>query len=102
MTPEHALMNEVRERLGKLGWITLRINVGTFLSSDGRHVSTGGPKGFPDIMALKDGKAIFIETKIHPRKPTADQLRVIDALRKQGFKATVAYSVEDALKLVDF
>jgi hypothetical protein len=102
MTPEKSLMNDVRIALGKIGCIVIRMNVGTFLDPhDGRPVNTGIPVGFPDLMVLRpDGKACFIETKIHPRKPTEDQLRIQALLRSKGYPAGTAYSVDEALAII--
>ena len=53
-------------------------------------------------MILTDkGKAIFCETKIHPRKPTKDQLNTIDILQKRGFLAFVCYSLEEFIEVVE-
>jgi hypothetical protein len=102
MTPEHKLMDDVRIACGKKGMIVVRMNVGTFLDPhDGKPINTGIPVGFPDLMVLcPDGHACFIETKVHPRKPTADQLRVQALLRKNGYRSGTAYTVDEAMGII--
>ena len=41
--------------------IVFRINVGTGQTKDGRHFTTGVPKGYSDLSGFrkKDGKAFF-------------------------------------------
>ena len=103
MTPEHRLMDEVRVECGKRGWAVSRMNVGTFLDPhDGKPINTGVPVGFPDLMVLRrDGKACFIETKVHPRRPTEEQLRVQSLLRASGYRSGTAYTVEEAMKIIE-
>lgn len=85
-----------------------RTNAGTFRSLDGSHVIKGLPKGFSDLFGViprsltKTGEPIpvFLEAKIHPNKATPEQLEFIRNRRADGCIAGVAYSVEDAWKLI--
>jgi hypothetical protein len=64
--------------------------------TDGRWFDTGLPTGFPDLFLLtNDGRTIFIETKIRPRKPTKEQERFLDEVRSRGFQAHVIYTIEE-------
>jgi Holliday junction resolvase len=45
--------------------------------------------GFPDLMALKDGKATFIEVKRKGGKPRPLQTFIHDMLREKGFEVLV-------------
>lgn len=106
MTQEHALMNQIRIECGKRQYMVIRMNVfkGDMLMKNGdvRHIQSGIPDGFPDLMVLKNnGEVCFIETKIKPRKPTERQFLMINLLKKHGFKAGVAYSLDEALKILD-
>lgn len=97
---EHDLQNQIRLELSKRGVINFRTNVGKIRMADGRMFDTGLPKGFSDLMGvLPDGRAVFIEVKVHPNKPSREQLNFIAVMQKQGALAGVAYSVEDALKI---
>lgn len=97
---EHDLQNLIRLKLSELGWTTFRTNVGKVKLADGRWFDTGLPKGFSDLIALKDGVLVFIEAKIHPNKPTKDQINFLNNMQKNGFKGDVVYSVDEAVNLV--
>ena len=47
------------------------------------------------MILTNNNVVIFCETKIHPRRPTKEQLNTIDVLTKRGFLAFVAYSLEE-------
>lgn len=101
-TPEGRLMQEVGIWCGAQGYLSFRCNAGTFMSADGTRYVRGLPEGFSDILVLKPGgEACFIETKIHPRKPTPQQLKFIAAVRKLGYRAGVAYNLEEAKEIID-
>lgn len=94
---EHDLQNSIRLRLSQLGFAVFRTNVGKVKMQDGRWFDTGLPKGFSDLLAVKNGKAYFIECKVKPNKPTPEQVNFIEQMKnKYGCAAGVAYSVEDA------
>jgi hypothetical protein len=97
---EHDLQNSIRLKLSKEGYTTFRANVGKVKMQDGRWFDTGLPKGFSDLFAVKDGRVYFIECKIHPRKPTPEQVQFIERMREQGCRAGVAYTVEEAMEIV--
>ena len=102
MTPESRLMAQVMIWCGERGYLSFRCNAGTFISADGSRYVKGLPQGFSDILILRnDGKACFVETKIHPRKPTKQQLDFIAAVKKYGYRAGVAYSLEEAIKIIE-
>lgn len=75
---------------------------------DGKHVVKGLPKGFPDLFGVilsdktPDGKtvSVFIECKVHPNKPSPEQIGFIDEHRAGGCCAGVCYSVADAWRLI--
>lgn len=101
-TPEGRLMQTIAIWCGERGYMSFRCNAGTFLSADGSRYVVGLPRGFSDMLILKPGgQAAFVETKIHPRKPTDEQVRFISAVRSYGFRAGVAYSLEDAKKIIE-
>lgn len=96
MTPEHRLANAIRAECGRRGWLVWHVNVGTVATATGAVFSTGLPVGFPDLLILQPGgRTIFIETKIHPRRPTSEQLAMHALLRSYGFPVVVAYSLDD-------
>lgn len=102
MTPEQALDKKIMLYCGKRNWLCFHINVGKFRLPDGTYFQTGVPVGYPDLTILtNDNRVIFCETKIHPRKPTIEQINFIENLRMRGFKAFVAYTLEEFIKEVE-
>lgn len=93
-----AIMHSECYRLANL----TRINTGTGRTPDGRVFRTGTPKGYPDISGNRrsDGKAVYIEVKVKPNKPTPEQAEYIRQRREEGCLAGVCYSVEDALAVI--
>lgn len=97
---ETDFMNIVRTELSKKGFCTFRANVGKVRTPDGRYFDTGLPKGFSDLFAVKDGKIYFIETKVKPNKPTKEQIKFIDVMKKiYGCRAGVAYTMEEVFEI---
>jgi Holliday junction resolvase len=82
MTPEGKVKAKIKAHLEKEGWL--------FVS-----LMQTSMNGIPDVVALKDGRAVFIEMKTEKNKPTDLQLHRIAQLQKAGFTAFVARSVED-------
>ena len=95
-------MAEVMLWCGQKGYLSFRCNAGTFVSADGSRYVKGLPQGFSDILVLKPmGQACFIETKIRPRKPTKQQLDFLASVKRLGFRAGVAYTLEEAKSIID-
>ena len=98
---EMLLLNKIRLALQRKNIITFRCNVGKVKMADGRWFDTKLPVGFSDLLCiLPGGKACFIETKQHPRKPTKQQCQFMLAMIGRGCSAGVAYTVQDALDIV--
>lgn len=85
-----------------------RANAGSFQSSDGKRYIRGMPKGFPDLygVILSDKSAdgspvpVFIECKVKPNKPTAEQTAFIELYRAGGCCAGVCYTTSEAWRLI--
>lgn len=79
-----------------------RVNVGRVRTPDGRYFSTGVPTGYPDLSGYRrhDGKAVYIECKVHPNKPSPQQLEFIQKAQECNCIAGICYSPEEALQLV--
>lgn len=102
MTPEQVLDKNIMLWCGEHDWLCFHTNVGKVQMIDGRYFDTGLPKGWLDLLILTNkGQVIFCETKIHPRKPTKEQINTIEVLRKRGFLAFVAYSLEEFIEAVE-
>ena len=97
---EQDLQNQIRVYLSKLGYTVFRINVIGSYTKDGRYVPPSLPKGFSDLFAVKDGKAIFIEVKYGKNKASKEQINFIKQMQKKGCKAGIVYSIEDIDNLI--
>ncbi len=101
MTEEHKIQNEIRLVLSDT-CVIFRGNVGTGCTKDGRYFSTGLPKGFSDLFGFRksDGKAVFIEVKTPKGRPSAEQKKFLETMRKYGAVAGICRSPEEALNLI--
>lgn len=66
---------------------------------------SGDGKGWPDLVLCAPGRLLFVELKVAGRKPTAEQLDWLEALRSAGQevylwtdKDWAAGAVEDVLR----
>ncbi|MDE6780353.1 MAG: VRR-NUC domain-containing protein [Ruminococcus sp.] len=101
MTEEHRIQNEIRLALSDT-CVIFRVNVGAFRTADGRFITSGVPKGFPDLFGFRksDGRAVFIEVKTAKGRPTKEQLNFLYTMNKNGAIAGLCRSAEDALNLI--
>lgn len=100
---EMDLLNAIRLALQENGVKTFRVNVGTARTQDGRYFNLGLPKGFSDLLCIRqDGRAVFIECKVKPNKPTKEQCNFILAMIEQGCAAGIAFSVDEAKRIVEW
>lgn len=99
---EKKLSNEIMLLCGQNDIIVFDVNVGKVKTVYGTYFDSGLPKGFPDLFLLhNDGRAIFIEVKVKPNKPSADQRDFIKFLRERGFFADVVFSISDMKHLIN-
>lgn len=101
MTEEHKIQNEIRLTLAEK-CVLWRVNVGAFRTADGRFITSGVPKGFPDLFGFRksDGKAVFIEVKTPKGRPSAEQKKFLETMRNYGVIAGVCRSPEEAINLI--
>ena len=99
-TPEQRLTKQIMIWCGEHDILCHHLNVGQFKLPDGRYFNTGIPKGFPDLQLLGHGWVAYVETKIHPRKPTQDQLNWLDLLNKRDIPAKCVYSLEEFIDFI--
>jgi Holliday junction resolvase len=74
---ESKIQRKIIADLQKKGWLVIKV------------IQSNAP-GFPDLMALKEGRVIFLEVKQPGQKPRPLQLYRHEQLRKQGFEVIVA------------
>ena len=98
---EHSIQNAIRLKLSELGYAVFRINTGKVQMKDGRWFDTGVPKGFSDLMAVKDGKVYFLEVKTDKGKASKEQLNFLAVMRdRYGCVTAIVRSVDDAVRIV--
>lgn len=69
----------------------------------GRLKAEGVKPGIPDLflpIAIPPEHGLYLELKVKPNKPSATQLEVIDALRAQGYRVEVCYSLAEACDVI--
>ena len=97
---EHSIQNSIRIELSAQGYCVFRINTGKVKMADGRWFDTGVPKGFSDLIAIKDGEITFIEVKDATGRVRPEQKKFLQTMRERyGCRAGIARSVEDAICL---
>jgi Holliday junction resolvase len=74
---ESQIQRKIKLKLEKAGWLVVKV------------IQCSAP-GFPDLVALKQGKAIFLEIKRPGEKPRPLQEYRHEQLRKQNFEVIVA------------
>lgn len=101
MKKEKDIQNEIRLALNPYA-IVFRINVGGFMTSDGRYITTGVPKGFSDLFGVRksDGRAFFIEVKNDRGKLSKHQENFLKQMRKNNAIVGVARSAEEAVRII--
>lgn len=98
---EHDIQNTIRIELSRRGFAVFRANVGKVKMDNGSWFDTGLPKGFSDLMAVKDGKVYFLEVKTENGRIRPEQENFIEQMHvRYGCKAGIVRSIKDALKLV--
>ena len=99
MKSETTIQNEIRCALSIHG-LVVRQNVGNFYTEYGGRVQCGF-KGLSDLVYFgNDGVVAFIETKTPKGKLSKEQKQFLARMRCAGYRADVARSAEEALKLI--
>jgi Holliday junction resolvase len=73
---ESKVQEKIVKRYKKEGWTVVKIILCSL-------------SGFPDLMCLRDGMALFIEVKRPGERPRPLQIFVHDMLRRCGFEVLV-------------
>lgn len=101
MTSEARLKKQVAAYLGERGYTYHPQVTGMFYTANGTPISIG-TRGTADHLYIQPetGRAVWIETKVRPRKPTPEQLNFISVMRRQGCIAGVVYEIKDLEELL--
>jgi hypothetical protein len=92
--PERAIQASMMTYLRLRGYYVLRLNAGALPNAQGRPVHML-PAGCPDLLAIKAGRATFIEVKRPGKMPTERQRLMMETLRLYGARCICATSVEE-------
>ena len=84
---ESQIQAELIKQLERSGWQVIKLIQTT-------------ANGIPDLMVLKNGRAVFIEVKRPGQYPRPLQLYRIEQLTNNGFEAIIARSVDDIRTLL--
>lgn len=79
---EAIIQSQIKRYLEANGWLVIKLIQTTM-------------NGIPDLMALKNGRTVFIEVKQPGKKPTELQQYRIEKLQGAGFEAFCATSLQD-------
>lgn len=97
---EQDIQSLIRIALSKYG-LVFRTNAGKAYSRNG-HVINLLPEGFSDLLFCGfDGQVAFIEVKTPVGAVRPAQKQFIEIMKKHGYRAGVARSVEDALNIIN-
>ena len=99
MTPETKLGRDVREAVCRRPGCVVWRNARGF--DERARTSYGLAAGGADYIGIANGRFIAIETKVRPRVATPEQEAFLSGVRRRGGLACVAYTVADAMALVD-
>lgn len=122
---EHEIQNQIRDVLNLSNVTMWRVNVckgfigkyirhqsGSITIQNPRFISSGVPKGFPDLIGIKPvkitpdmvgktiGQFVFIEVKSDNGRLSQDQKLFQSLLKSSGAIGGVAKSMDDAINLV--
>ena len=82
MILEKDIQSAIKKRLEKFGWLVIKL-IQTTLN------------GIPDLLALRDGEAVFIEVKRPGGKVSPLQTYRIKQIKDKQFQVIIAYSTTD-------
>ena len=95
---ESVIQNKIRCALSKYG-IVIRMNTGNVQTQSGTYIRCG-VKGMSDLLFVGQGYIAWIEVKTPTGKPSPEQVKFLNRMRKLGHRAGIARSVEDAERIM--
>ena len=95
-------MNDCRVAMSKAGGMVWRNNTGALKDPKGRLVRFGLCVGSSDIIGIApDGVFVAVECKTDRGRVTDQQERFIANVRRQGGRAGVARSADEAVRIMN-
>ena len=98
MHEETAIQNRIRVALSQYG-VVFRQNSGVFTDPKGQRIRVGAP-GMSDLLYIGAPTVAWLEVKTAKGRPSAEQLKFIEAMKKEGCLAGIVRSPEEALRLI--
>jgi len=95
--PESAVQRAIVQALSYAGWLVMHI---PNQSTRGRQRWAGLLPGAPDLLAIKQGRVVFLEVKTEKGKVSEKQAEVHDLLRRQKAEVRVVRGVDDISDLL--
>jgi hypothetical protein len=94
---ESTTQAEIEKRFATTSWCRLfRINVGTYMTMDGRRYVKTAVNGYPDLQGhLIDGRCLYIETKSAKGRASKEQQAFAAMARQFHTVHVIARSVAD-------
>ena len=94
---ESAVQRAIVQALAYAGWLVMHIPNQSTL---GRQKWAGLLPGAPDLVAVKQGRVVFLEVKIETGKVSEKQAEVHDLLCRQKAEVRVVRGVDDIMDLL--
>lgn len=100
MQAENRVLRECMLALSEAGCIVWRNDSGAYRTETGRLIRYGLCKGSADLIGIApDGVFLAIECKTGKGRASADQKRFLAAVNRQGGRAGIARSGEQAVAI---
>ncbi len=90
MPTEKALTNKIKKHLESQGWLVIKIHGGAMQRA-----------GLPDLLCLRDGRAVWLEVKTEEGVVSPLQKHWVGKLIGAGFTAEIVRSVEDVKRAIE-
>lgn len=98
---EMDILRLIMVALSEAGCIVWRNNCGVLKNAAGIPIKFGLCVGSSDLIGITpDGRFLAVEVKTEKGKPTPDQIRFIEAVKRKGGIAGIARSPADAVALL--
>lgn len=98
---EMDILRLIMVALSDAGCVVWRNNVGVLKNAAGIPIKFGLCVGSSDIIGVAPcGRFLAVEVKTEKGKPTPDQMRFIEAVKRKGGIAGIARSPDDAVALL--
>lgn len=101
---EAEIQKRIVKTLEAAGWLVIRVNSAVQSPDDRRFLrcyyvqNIGASSGHADIVAYRDGRAVFLEVKAAKGRQSDSQKKFQDACQRYGMPYFIVHSPEEALQ----